>query len=238
LSSDGRLGPPGATVQHAGSSVHPTRQKQPHAHGIYVAPGKRFALSPDLGVDKVLVYRLDAARATLTPNTPAAAALPPGSGPRHLTFHPSGKFVYVINELTCTMSVFSFDAQRGELKELQNISTLPPGETVKQGQSTAELVAHPNGKFLYGSNRGHNTIVVFAVDPATGRLTHVENASTQGRTPRHFAIDPTGTWLLAENQGSDTVAVLRVDPDSGRLTPTGYSLDLPVPVCSVFVRAR
>ena len=238
LSAEGKLGAPGAAVQHQGSSVHPTRQKAPHAHGIYVAPGKRFALVPDLGMDKVLIYRLDAAKATLTPNTPASASLAPGAGPRHLAFHANGKFAYVINELTCTMTAFAFDAQHGELKEVQTISTLPPGESVQQGMSTAEVMAHPNGKFLYGSNRGHNTIVVYASDPATGKLTYVENVSTQGRTPRHFAIDPTGTWLLAENQGSDTVVVFRIDANSGRLTPTGQSLEVPSAVSAVFVRAR
>lgn len=238
LSADGRLGAPTTVIKHAGSSVHPTRQKAPHAHGIYVMPGKRFAVSPDLGIDKVLVYRLDAAKAALTPGAPAFAALPPGSGPRHLVFHPNGKFAYVINELLCTMSVFSVDTQRGELKELQNISTLPSGEALKPGFSTAEVIAHPSGKFVYGSNRGHDSIAVFASDPATGRLRPVENTPTQGKAPRHFAIDPTGAWLLAENQSSDTVVVFRIDANSGRLTPSGQTVEVPVPVCAVFVRAK
>jgi 6-phosphogluconolactonase len=238
LSSDGRLSAPTTVLQHSGSSVNPTRQKGPHAHGIYVPSGKRFALAPDLGLDRVLVYRLDAARASLTPNAPAFGAVAPGSGPRHLAFHPSGKFAYVINEMLCTMTAFAFNAQRGELRELQTLSTLPPGETVKAGFSTAEVVAHANGKFLYGSNRGHNSIVVYAIDAKTGQLRQIENTSTEGKAPRHFAIDPTGTWLLAENQGSDTVVVFRIDADSGRLTPTGQSLEVPVPVCAVFVRTR
>jgi 6-phosphogluconolactonase len=238
LSSDGRLGAPGTIIQHAGSSVNPTRQKEPHAHGIYVAPGKRFALSPDLGLDKIMVYRLDAAKPSLTPNSPAFASLPPGSGPRHLAFHPSGKFVYVINEMLCTMAAFAYDAQRGDLKPLQAVSTLPAGETVKPGTSTAEVFAHPNGKFLYGSNRGHNSIAVFAIDSASGRLAQIDNTPTQGKAPRHFAIDPTGRWLLAENQSSDTVVVFRIDAESGKLSPTGQSLEVPVPVCAVFVRAR
>jgi 6-phosphogluconolactonase len=238
LSADGRLGASAAFVQHTGSSVHPTRQTAPHAHGIYVAPGKRFALSPDLGIDRVLVYRLDAGKSSLTPHTPPSAAVAPGAGPRHLDFHPTGKFVYVINELQCTMSVFSFDARRGELQELQTLSTLPPGETVQPGMSTAEVVAHPGGRFVYGSNRGHNSIVVYTVEAASGRLTYVENTPTQGKTPRHFAVDPTGRWLLAENQGSDNVVVFRIDGESGRLTPTGQILDVPAPVCAVFVRAK
>ena len=238
LSGDGRLGAPAVVAQHAGSSVNPTRQKGPHAHGIYVAPGKRFALTPDLGLDQVLIYRFDAAKPGLTPNSPAFAKLAPGAGPRHLAFHPGGKYVYVINEMLCTMTAFSYDAQRGEMKELQTVSTLPPGETVRQGYSTAEVTVHPNGKYLYGSNRGHNSIVVYAIDAKTGQLRQIENTPTQGRAPRHFAIDPTGTWLLAENQGSDTVAVFRIDVDTGRLAATGQILDVPVPVCAVFVRAK
>jgi 6-phosphogluconolactonase len=238
LESNGRLRAPSVTLPHSGSSVHPTRQKAPHAHAINVEPGNRFALTPDLGIDRVLVYRLDAAKATLAPNSPAYATLPPGSGPRHLAFHANGKFVYVINELTCTMAVFQFEAGRGELKQVQVISTLPPGERVQPGYSTAEVYAHPTGRWLFGSNRGHNSIVVFSSDPATGKLTHVANVPTQGKTPRHFAVDPTGTWLLAENQGSDSVVVFRIDPDSGRLTATGQTLAVPSPVCAVFVRAR
>ncbi len=238
LAADGTFSGPATVTRHSGSSVHPTRQKQSHAHAINVSPDNRFALSPDLGIDKVMVYRLDAAKAALAPHTPASIALPPGSGPRHLAFHPTGKFVYVINELLCTMAVFSYDAQRGELKETQTISTLPPGEAMKPAYSTAELMVHPSGKFLYGSNRGHDSIVVFAVDGATGKLTRVENQPTQGKTPRHFALDPSGTWLLAENQGSDSVVVFRIDAKSGRLTPTGQSLDVPAPVCAVFVAGK
>jgi 6-phosphogluconolactonase len=133
------------------------------------------------------------------------------------------------------MSVFSFDAKTGELKEVQNISTLPPGELVQNGFSTAEVALSPDNRFLYGSNRGHNSIVVFAVDQSTGRLTHVQNESTQGKTPRHFAVEPTGQWLLAENQGSDTVVVFRIDPRSGRLNATGQSIEVGTPVCAVFV---
>ena len=238
LQPDGRLGALGTFIQHTGSSVNATRQKGPHAHVIVVAPDNRFALTADLGLDKILVYRLDAAKGTLAANTPAFATVPPGSGPRHLAFHPGGKFVYVINEMLCTMSVFRYEAARGELTELQSISTLPPGEAVQPGTSTAEVVVHPSGKFLIGSNRGHNTIAVFAIDQKTGRLTHIENQPTLGKTPRHFAVDPTGTWLLAENQDSDNVVVFRIDQKSGRLAPTGQSLAVPSPVCAVFVAAR
>ncbi|MEO6244278.1 MAG: lactonase family protein [Opitutaceae bacterium] len=235
LRPDGRLGEPGTVVQHAGSSVNPARQKEPHAHAIALSPDQRLVFAADLGIDLVMAYRLDAARAGLRPNEAAYAKMPPGSGPRHLAFHPNGNFLYVINELLCTMSVFAFDPARGILSDQQKLSTLPPGETLQPGYSTAELAVHPGGKFLFGSNRGHNSIVVYAVDATTGKLTHVENQSTQGKTPRHFALDPTGQWLLAENQDSGTVVVFAIDQKTGRLKPTGQSLAVPAPVSAVFV---
>lgn len=238
LDIEGRLGPPAVVSKHVGSSVHPTRQKQPHAHAINVSPDNRYALVPDLGIDQVRIYRFDAAKAMLTPHTPSAVSLPPGSGPRHLAFHPNGRFVYVINELLCTMAVFAYDARRGEMKAVESVSTLPAGTAVQPGFSTAEVAVHPSGKFLYGSNRGHDSIVIYAIDAATGRLTLVQHEPTQGRTPRHFGIDPTGAWLLAENQGSDTVVVFGIDAKTGRLSPTGQRLEVPSPVCAVFVKSK
>ncbi len=238
LQADGKLGEVGTFIQHSGSSVNASRQKEPHAHSINVAPDNRFAFAADLGLDKVLIYKLDADKGTITANDPAFAAVAPGSGPRHFAFHPSGKFAYVISEILCTMTAFSYDAARGELKEVQTISTLPPGESVKAGYSTAEVVAHPSGKFVYGSNRGHNTIVGFAVDTKTGKLTHIENTPTQGKTPRNFAIDPTGAWLLAENQDSDTIVVFHIDAKTGKLTATGQSIEVGSPVCARFVAAK
>ena len=245
IQPDGRLGAVGSVVKHTGSSVNPGRQKAPHAHGIYFAPDNRFAFAPDLGIDRVIAYRVTPATAQLTlhtggPSAPSASvtpgtALPPGSGPRHLTFHPTGKFAYVINELLCTMTAFAYDSAAGTLTSIQTISTLPPGESIPKGTSTAEVQVHPNRRFLYGSNRGANTLVVFAIDEKTGLLTYVESVSTLGQTPRHFALDPTGNWLLAENQDSSTVAVFRVDPKSGRLTPTGPLVPVPAPVAAVFV---
>ena len=237
LLPDGRLGELGSMIQHTGSSVDPARQKGPHAHEIVISADNRLAFAPDLGLDRVLVYDVDVARAKLTAHSPAFASLPPGSGPRHLAFHPNHRFAYVISEMLCTMTVFKYDAAGGVLTDIQSISTLPPGESVKAGTSTAELEVHPSGKFLYGSNRGHNTIVVYAIDPASGKLTYVENVSTRGKTPRHFGLDPTGTWLLAENQDSGTVAVFRIDPATGRLTPTGPLVEVPTPICAVFVPA-
>jgi 6-phosphogluconolactonase len=238
IAGDGKLGPARSHFTHAGSSVNSARQKEPHAHAATIAPGNRFAYVPDLGIDKVMIYQLDAAKATLASATPAFATLPPGSGPRHIAFRPDGKFAYVINELLCTMSVFAVEPKSGALSEVQLVSTLPPGETVQRGQSTAEVAVHPTGKFLYGSNRGHNTIVAYAIDAATGRLALLQHEPTQGLTPRHFAIDPSGGWLLAQNQGSDTVVVFRLDPKTGRLAPAGQSVAVPVPVCAVFAAAK
>jgi 6-phosphogluconolactonase len=238
LQPDGRLGAVGSVMKHSGSSVHPTRQKAPHAHAATLAPDDRFVLVPDLGIDRVNVYRLDAGKAQLTAANPPGVALAPGAGPRHVAFRPDGKFVYALNELQCTMTAFRYNAATGALSEVQTISTLPAGENVRPGFSTAEVQAHPNGKWLYGSNRGHDSIVVYAIDGASGKLTPVEHEATQGKTPRHFTLDPTGRWLLAENQGSDSVVVFRVDPANGKLDPTGQTVEVPLPVCAVFVPVK
>ncbi len=238
ISPDGKLGPARSHFTHAGSSVNQARQKEPHAHAIVASRDNRFAYVPDLGTDKIMIYQLDAAKATLASATPPFATLPPGSGPRHIAFHPGNTFAYAINEMLCTIAVFAVDLKTGALSDVQSISTLPPGESVQRGQSTAEIIVHPNGRFVYGSNRGHNTIVAYAVDLKTGKLTLIGHESTQGKTPRHFAIDPSGRWLLAENQDSDTVVVFRLDPKTGKLAPAGQSLAVPSPVCAVFVPAK
>jgi 6-phosphogluconolactonase len=235
---DGALEPASAFVQHLGSSVNPRRQEAPHAHGIYLDAANRFVYVPDLGLDKVLIYRFDARQGTLTANDPSAASVAPGAGPRHFAFHPKGRFAYVINEITCTVTAFACDPKRGALTELQTLSTLPVGETVQPGYSTAELFTHPSGKFLYGSNRGHDTIVTYAIDAKTGRLTLVGHTPTQGKIPRSFGLDPTGRWLLAANQNSDTVVVFSIEPQTGRLTPTGQTVEVGAPVAVEFVRAR
>ena len=233
LRTDGRLGGPGMFIQHHGASINRERQSGPHAHFITVDPGNRFALACDLGLDKVFVYRLDPARPTLVPNDPPSVSVRPGAGPRHLVFHPNGRLVCVINEMGCTLSSYSYDAQRGLLSEVQTVSTLPQNF---KGQSTcAEVQFHPSGKFVYGSNRGDNSIAVFAIEPGTGRLQLVQHQSTQGKTPRHFAVDPDGHWMLVENQDSDNIVVLRIDPVTGRLSPTGETLEVPQPVCAVFL---
>jgi 6-phosphogluconolactonase len=225
-------------VQHTGSSVNPQRQKQPHAHSINLDPENRFAYVADLGIDKIMIYRFNAAEGSLTFNDPPSVDLAPGAGPRHFAIHPQGRFAYVINELTCTVTAFSRDRDRGGLTELQTISTLPAGVSVQPGYSTAEIQVHPSGNFLYGSNRGHDSIVAYAIDGKSGRLTYLEHEPTGGSTPRNFGIDPTGTYLLAANQRSDSVVVFRIDARTGALTPTGHKIDVGVPVSVKFVRSR
>ena len=233
IKEDGRLGEATAFVQHEGSSINRLRQREPHAHSINVSPDNRFAIAADLGLDKLLIYRFDAAKGTLAPNDPPFAAVKPGSGPRHFTFHPSGRFAYAINELASTVTAFSYDAARGALSELQTISTLPGG--FLGDSTTAEVQVDAAGRFLYGSNRGHDSIAVFGIDAATGTLTPVEYVSTRGRTPRNFRIDPTGAYLFAANQDSGNVAIFRIDAQTGRLTATGKVLEVGSPVCVKFV---
>lgn len=232
---DGRLDKAASAIQHRGSSVDSRRQTGPHAHSINVSPDNRFALVADLGLDQVLVYRLDPATATLTPHDPPSARTPPGGGPRHLAFHPTGQWVYVCNEMLSSVSVFAFDAASGKLEMLQTIGTLP--EPVA-GNSTAEILVHPSGKFVYCSNRGHDSLAIFAVDPATGHLRTVGHQSTLGRTPRKFGLVPDGSLLVACNQATDSVVVFRVDPESGKLTPLGRPTEVPVPVCVKFLTAQ
>ena len=231
--TDGSLGEAATLLVRSGSGPNPKRQAGPHAHFILPSPDNRFTLDCDLGLDKVFISHLDPAAARLTAADPPFVALAPGSGPRHLTFSRDGRFVYVINELGGTISVFSYAATNAALAAVQTISTLP--KDFATNNTAAEIVLHPNGRFLYGSNRGHDSIAVFAVDTATGRLALVEHASTLGRTPRHFALDPSGRWLLAENQGSDSVVVFAVDGDTGKLKPTGQVQPLGSPTCAVFV---
>ena len=230
VQKDGALKPASSFLQHSGSSVDKGRQEAPHAHGIYLDAANRYAFVPDLGQDKVIVYRFEAGQGTLVVNDPPSVSVAPGSGPRHFAFHPNGRFAYVINEMVCTVTAFACDPKRGALTEIQTLSTLPVGESVRPGFSTAELFAHPSGKFLYGSNRGHDTIVVYAINGKTGKLTLVEHTSTQGKIPRSFGIDPTGKWLLAANQNSDSVVVFGIDAKTGRLTPTGRTVEVGAPV--------
>ncbi len=226
---DGRLGPKTSFIQHRGSGVNPERQQSPHAHSINLDAGNHFAIAANLGLDKVFIYRFDAAGGKLTPNESDFVKVAPGSGPRHFAFHPSGRFGYVINEMANTVIAFAYDAEKGSLTEIQTISTLP--SDLKGKSYTAEVQVHPSGKFLYGSNRGHNSVAIFSVEPETGRLTTVGFEPTQGKNPRNFAIDPTGAFLLAENQDSNTIVVFRIDPQTGALRATGQVVGLGKPVC-------
>jgi len=236
VQENGRLAEASTVIQHHGSSINSQRQEGPHAHFITSEPNNRFVLACDLGLDKVLVYRLDSTRAELASNDPPSAALKPGSGPRHLAFHPNGRFVYVINEMASTVTAFDYDSARGRLKELQTVSTLPDG--FKGNNSCAEIQIHPSGRFVYGSNRGHNSIAVFAVDSSTGNLKLIAHQPTQGKTPRHFALDPSARWMLVENQDSDNVHLFEVDDTTGQMKPTDKSIEVGAPVCVVFATVK
>jgi 6-phosphogluconolactonase len=236
IQADGSLGEPSAIIQHRGSSVNPQRQAGPHAHFITGDPGNHFALACDLGLDQVLVYRLDPVRGALTPNDPPFAPIQAGSGPRHLVFSPNGRFVYVINEMGMTLTAFAYDAKHGSLKELQTVPTLP--KAFDGTKSCAEVQMHPSGRFVYGSNRGHDSIAIYAVDAKSGKLLWVDCQPTGGKTPRHFAIDPTGQWLLAENQDANNIAVFALDAKTGRLKPTGQVVEVGSPVCAVFLSPK
>jgi 6-phosphogluconolactonase len=233
LLEDGRLGEASAFVQYQGHGKNPERQEGPHPHSIDLSPDNHFALVDDLGLDQVIAYRFDGAKGSLTPNPPVSITAEPGAGPRHFAFHPSGNFAYLINEMQSTVTVFAYDAAGGALRSRQTISTLPkdfPGHN-----DAAEMQVSPSGKFLYASNRGHDSIAVFAIDRRRGTLTPVENVPTGGKIPRSIAIDPTGSFLLAANQKSDNVVVFRIDTRTGRLTPTGGKVEVAAPVCVTFL---
>lgn len=230
----GRLSDPVSVIQHKGSSVNGQRQREPHAHSLNVSPDHRYAIAADLGTDELLVYRFDPTTAKLTPNDPPATKLAPGSGPRHFAFHPNKRWAYVINELLLTLTAFQWDATKGTLTTFDTVSTLPEG--VKgQNYSTAEVQIHQSGKWLYGSNRGHDSISVFDIDRGTGKLKLVQNVPTGGSTPRNFRIDPTGKWLIAANQRGNNMNVFRIDEKTGKLTLTGAPVTLVSPVCIKFV---
>ena len=229
VASDGALRPASAFVQDHGSSVNPDRQQGPHAHCLSPGPEDRFAFACDLGLDKVMIFRFDAGTGSLAPAEPPFAAVKPGSGPRHIAFHPSGRWAYVINEMASTLSVFAYDPASGALREIQTESTLPKDFS---GENTgAEVAVHPSGRFVYGSNRGDDSIAVFGCDPASGRLAFIERVPAGGKTPRQFEIDPTGGYLLAANQSSATVVVFSIDKSDGRLRPAGSPARSDFPMC-------
>lgn len=234
IGTDGKLAPASSTVRHTGSSVNKSRQEAPHPHSINLDAANHYAFVADLGTDKVMVYRFDPAKGTLTPNDPPAVSIEAGSGPRHFAFHPSGKFAYLINELASTVTALAYDSARGTLKPIGTVSTLP--KDFQGENTTAEVRVHPSGKFVYGSNRGHDSIAIFAVDTTTGTLTPKGHQATGGKTPRNFGIDPEGRFLLAANQDSNTITVFRIDPNTGKLEPTPHSIDIPKPVCVKFLK--
>jgi len=233
---DGRLGNASAFVQHAGHSVNPQRQEGPHAHCIETDRSDRHAIAADLGLDRLLVYHFGSKTGALTPNQPPFAEVKPGSGPRHFAFDPTGRFLYLVDEMGSTIYAFSYDSNKGVLRPLQSISSLP--KSFKGENYAAEIAVHPSGKFLYASNRGHDSIAVFAIDPARHTLTPLEDVPTQGKFPRSFGITPDGTYMFVANQKSDNVVIFRIDQKSGRLTPTGQSLAVTSPVCVKFVSAE
>jgi 6-phosphogluconolactonase len=250
---DGKLGEHTAALTDAGTlGPNKERQEGPHAHWIELSAHNRYAYVADLGLDRVLIYKFDAAKGTLTPgdaSPPAATAaagsakphdafsatLSPGTGPRHVAFSRAGNFMYVLGEVKSTVTVFANDSNES-YRAIQTISTLPAGFSGRN--DTAEIAMHPNGKWLYASNRGNDSIAVFEVEPGKGTLRLVADVPTGGKEPRHFAIDPAGKYLLAENQNSDTIVTFRIDPASGKLTPTGDVAQVPAPVCLAFDLAR
>ena len=238
IEEDGSLGSLSDYVQHEGSSINPQRQQEPHAHSINLDASNKYALVPDLGIDKVLIYEFDVENGKLKPNSAQPwARTKSGAGPRHLDFHPNQRFVYVGNELDSTVVAFEFDATKGTLKEIQTLSTLPDGydESGAEKSYVADVHVHPNGKTVYVSNRGHDSIAIFEIDEKSGELTPVGYTSTQGSFPRNFGLDPAGEFLVAANQNSDDIYVYTVDAKTGGLEPTAHSIEIPSPVCIKFL---
>ena len=233
INANGTLGPRTGFDQHTGHSINPDRQTQPYAHSVIVSPNNHYALCADLGTDRLYVYRFDEQNGTITPNKPPFVAVKPGSGPRHVIFHGSGRWVYLINELSSTISAFIWEQANGTLTDLQTISTLPPGYA--GANTAAEIMIHPNGRFLYASNRGHDSLAVFSIESTTGKLTLVEHVPSRGHMPRNFSFDPTGGWILCTNHDSNNAVVFRVDPITGKLTPIGTPVEVPMPFCERFL---
>jgi len=238
IQADGSLAPASDFHQHEGTSINPQRQQEPHAHSINLDASNSFALAPDLGTDKVMIYTFDVEHGKLKPNTAQPwARTKSGAGPRHLDFHPNQRFVYVGNELDSTVIAFEFDAARGTLKEINTLSTLPGGydESGAEKSWVADVHVHPSGKNVYVSNRGHNSIAIFDIDRESGAVTAAGHTSTKGSYPRNFAIDPSGKFLLVANQNSDDIYVFTIDPKTGALAETANSIQIPTPVCIKFL---
>lgn len=233
VNADGSVDDASDFIQHQGSSINENRQKGPHAHSANLSPDGTRIYVADLGLDKILIYQIDATSKKLRPNNPAEVVVHAGAGPRHFKFHPNRKFAYVINELDSTVTAFAVDASNGGLAEIETLSTIP--SDFHERTHTADLHITASGKYLYGSNRGHDSLAIFKIDQSTGRLTAIGHESTQGQTPRNFAIDPTGRFVFAENQNGDTIVTFTLDDTTGKLTPTGTVMEVPAPVCLIFV---
>ncbi len=229
LREDGGLEKATGFVKHEGSSIHPGRQENPHPHSINVAPGNCFAFVPDLGTDRIMCYRMDLDQGVLMPHDPPSTQVKAGAGPRHLALHPSGRFAYLINELDSTLIAYALDVERGTLAELQTISTLPEGF---EGENyCADVHVSPCGRYLYGSNRGHDSVAVYRIDEQKGILTSIETQATQGAWPRNFAVDPQGRFLWAANQNGDSIVGFRIESKSGKLEATGQTVKAQSPYC-------
>jgi 6-phosphogluconolactonase len=233
IGPDGRLRTSTGFAQHKGSSVNKERQEAAHAHSINLDPAGHTAVVADLGLDKVMVYKYDSAKGTITPADPPFVATAPGAGPRHFAFHPSAPFAYAINELDGTVLPLRFDAEHGRFTAMKPVATL--SEPFKPEYTTAEVQVHPSGRFLYGSIRGQNSIAIFTIDQKTGELSPAGHQATGIKTPRNFGIDPTGKFMIVANQDSDSLVVFRINPQTGALTPTGQQVPVPSPVCVKFV---
>jgi 6-phosphogluconolactonase len=232
LDADGKIGAMVSNIKIKGSSTHPSRQTAAHTHGVYFNKANNLLFAPDLGTDETLIYKFNPETSEITPNDPAAIKAHPGSGPRHMDFSPDEKHAYIINELTNTVTVADFNPKTGSLTEIQTIPTLP--DDFKEPSTTSEIEVHPNGNFVYGSNRGHNSIVVYKRDPETGKLTFLQHAPCGGETPRHFAIDPSGKWLLCGAQNSNTLSILSLNPETGQLGEPQSTIEIERAVCILF----
>ena len=233
VNSDESIGNPTSIVQHKGSGKNPDRQEAPHAHSVILDSSNKYAFVSDLGIDKIMIYEFNSKTGILTPANIPWVNLQPGAGPRHFTFHPSGEYAYVINELNSTISSFSYESKDGKLTEIQTITTLPVN--FEGNNSCADIHISPSGKYLYGSNRGHNSIVWYYIDETSGKLTLIGFESTLVETPRNFTIDPSGTFLLVANQNTNTIVTFRIDTQTGKLNFTENMLSVPSPVCIKFL---
>jgi 6-phosphogluconolactonase len=236
VGKDGKLAGAVSNILHEGNGPVEERQETPHAHCIKPSPDNRFALACDLGADKVFIYKIDPAAGTLTAH--GEARLPGAAGPRHLAFHPNGLFVFVNGEISMTAHTFAWDAEKGTLKLVDTVSTLPQADRALEGLSTAEIVVHPNGRFVYVSNRTHDTIAVLGCDASTGKLTLIENVPAEGKIPRNFSLDLTGKWMIVAHQETNSAAVFSVNPETGRLRFTGKKVSLGAPVCVRFLASE